>query len=232
MPNSKFTIKKRFNGPPTSANGGYTAGMLAKSLVGDVAVVLRSPPPLEAELEVHMANGSADLLHEDKLIATAHQTVLELAVPACPEVSQIEASHDHYPSVDESVFATCFVCGPARKHGDGLNVFPVALNDDSCVASHWVPVDNMVDADGLVATEILWAALDCPGYFAHRAKNVLMLLGSMTASIAYRPEPNQPLVVMGWQIGVDGRKYYSGTAIFDHAGSLCAKSTQTWVKLK
>ena len=40
------TIPARFNGPPGSANGGYTCGLVAQ-LVGaeEVEVSLRKPPP-------------------------------------------------------------------------------------------------------------------------------------------------------------------------------------------
>ncbi|MGH2716864.1 MAG: hypothetical protein ACRDM7_23840, partial [Thermoleophilaceae bacterium] len=48
-----LTIPARFNGPPSSANGGYACGRVAE-LVGteEVAVSLRLPPPLERPLEV------------------------------------------------------------------------------------------------------------------------------------------------------------------------------------
>lgn len=48
-----LTIPARFNGPPGSANGGYTCGRVAQ-LVGaeEVEVSLRTPPPLERPLEV------------------------------------------------------------------------------------------------------------------------------------------------------------------------------------
>ena len=46
-------IPERFNGPPGSANGGYTCGLVA-GLVGaeEVRVSLRSPPPLDTPMAV------------------------------------------------------------------------------------------------------------------------------------------------------------------------------------
>ena len=46
-----LTIPARFNGPPASANGGYTCGLVA-GLVGaeDVSVSLRLPPPISKPL--------------------------------------------------------------------------------------------------------------------------------------------------------------------------------------
>ena len=48
-----LTIPACFNGPPTSANGGYTCGRVAQLVGAEVAEVsLRSPPPLDTPLSV------------------------------------------------------------------------------------------------------------------------------------------------------------------------------------
>jgi hypothetical protein len=48
-----LTIPARFNGPPSSANGGYTCGLVAGLVGTEVASVsLRAPPPLERPLAV------------------------------------------------------------------------------------------------------------------------------------------------------------------------------------
>jgi hypothetical protein len=41
---------------------------------------------------------------------------------------------------------------------------------------------------------------------------------------------NEPCVVIGWQLGQDGRKHYTGTAVFDEAGELCGLATATWIE--
>ena len=47
------TIARRFRGPLTSANGGYTCGLLAGFVPAPAAEVsLRLPPPLERPLTV------------------------------------------------------------------------------------------------------------------------------------------------------------------------------------
>ena len=47
-------IEARYNGPPDSGNGGWTAGTVAGALgaAGAVAVTLRVPPPLDTPLSV------------------------------------------------------------------------------------------------------------------------------------------------------------------------------------
>ena len=47
-----IVIPRRFNGPPSSANGGYAAGALAEAAgLEDVTVQIRRPPPLETPLD-------------------------------------------------------------------------------------------------------------------------------------------------------------------------------------
>src|SRR5918996_2619259 len=43
-------IPARFNGPPATANGGYTCGLVARLLGVDAEVTLRRPPPLDRPL--------------------------------------------------------------------------------------------------------------------------------------------------------------------------------------
>ena len=40
------------------------------------------------------------------------------------------------------------------------------------------------------------------------------------------------ILTVGWRIGVDGRKLYSGTALYTESGRLCALGTCTWIVLK
>jgi hypothetical protein len=36
-------------------------------------------------------------------------------------------------------------------------------------------------------------------------------------------------VITGWQINVDGKKHFAGTALFNQAGECCAYSKQVWI---
>ena len=64
-------VASRFNGPPTSGNGGYVCGELARGLPGPAARVrLRRPPPLEKALRVEetaertsLYDGDLSLIH-------------------------------------------------------------------------------------------------------------------------------------------------------------------------
>jgi len=232
MQSKSIVINSRFKGPPNSGNGGYSAGLLADALGGDAKVVLRSPPPLDTVLELNFNDRLATLNKGSLVIANAQKFRLNIDVPDCPPIDLVQSSAGNYLSAEEHALASCFVCGPGRQQGDGLQIFPVTIEGYNCVASVWLPYDNLSDDDGLIYNQFIWAALDCPGYFAHQEPNKQMLLGSMTASILRRPRAQETLISIGWQTGVDGRKYLSGTAVYDKAGQVCAASQQVWVVLK
>src|SRR6266446_1785736 len=105
-------ISRRFNGPPDSGNGGYVCGRLAAHVSGSASVRLLSPPPLERELAVAVADGVADLLDADRLVAQARPTVLDIPVPAAPTWEEAEAASPSFSGFVRHQLPTCFVCGP------------------------------------------------------------------------------------------------------------------------
>jgi acyl-coenzyme A thioesterase PaaI-like protein len=58
------------------------------------------------------------------------------------------------------------------------------------------------------------------------------LTGRMTARVIEPPRVGERCAVVGWKIGEDGRKLYSGTALYTEDGRLCAVGTCTWIVLK
>lgn len=224
-----ITIARRFNGPPDSGNGGYVCGAFAVAAGLDARVRLLSPPPLEVPLE--LAEGPAGewtLSADSTPVARAVPNRLELDVPAPPRYTQAVWASQHYPGFHQHAFPDCFVCGPHRRRGDGMRIFPGML-DTGIVAAPWLPADSLDGGDGKVAVEYHWAALDCPGYFAVSAGRRLMLLGEMQAHVDRRVRVGEPCTVIGWKVGVDGRKHQAGTAIFDGEGELCARALATWI---
>lgn len=227
-----LTVDRRFQGPPDSGNGGYVSGLVAVSARTDLKVRLLAPPPLDAPLELQRQdNGEWLLSAATGPVARATPGKLELQVPDPPRYVQAVWASQHYPGFREHVFPDCFVCGPHRRRGDGLRIFPGML-DTGIVAGPWLPADNLDAGDGKVAVEYLWAALDCPGYFAVSAGRRMMLLGEMQAHVDRRVHVGEPCTVIGWKIGLEGRRHLAGTAIFDEDGELCARARATWVELK
>jgi hypothetical protein len=227
-----LTINSRFKGPPDSGNGGYVCGLIATTLRADLKVRLLSPPPLETVLELEPAGAGAwELASATGPVARATADRLALDVPAPPRYVQAVWASQHYPGFREHPFPECFVCGPHRRRGDGLRIFPGML-DSGIVAAPWLPPDSLDAGDGKVLAEHHWAALDCPGYFAVSGGRRKMLLGELQAHVDRRVHVGEPCTVIGWRIGAEGRKHFAGTAIFDEDGELCARARATWVELR
>lgn len=232
----QIVIARRFRGPPRSGNGGYTCGAIAHYVSAPaVEVVLRAPPPLEVPLAVAH---EGELVHvtdprSGQAIADARPATLALEAPPRPDEVEIRAAEARYAGAHEHVFAECFVCGPARAPGDGLRIFAGRVADGSgLVASRWSP-DASLAQDGLVLAEHVWAALDCPGFFASgfAEEKRAAVLARMTAEVARRPRAGDALVCLGWPIMTEGRKRRVGTAVLDAKGDVIARAEGLWVEL-
>ena len=225
-------IASRYCGPPDSGNGGYSAGLLAAQLSGAVEVTLRSPPPLETPLQVDTSPMAVRLLEGERLVAEARPTLLELEVPEPPSFEHATELTRHYVGHRKHHFPTCFVCGPARAVGDGLRIFPGSEQPGENVAAPWTVDASLADVSGVVGPELVWAALDCVGYFAVGSPDYpVALLGRMTAEVLATPQVGEPCVVLGWSEGRDGRKLNAGTAVFGADRRLLGRARQTWIRL-
>jgi hypothetical protein len=219
----ELVIDPRFNGPEGSANGGYTCGLVAGLLGGVVEVTLRSPPPLARPLRVDSREGRVRVSDEDRLVAEAVPTEVEVEIPQPPSFEEAERASARYPGFEEHAFPTCFVCGPQREPGDGLRIFAGPLVDGR-VASPWI-----VPAE--VEPAFVWAALDCPGAiavgFPDRGET---LLGRFAAQIDELPLACERCVVVGWPLGEEGRKLHAGTVLYGEDGRPLAWARATWIE--
>ncbi len=162
----RVLIPRRFNGPPASANGGYTCGLIARYVGGPAAVSLRSPPPLDTALALTRGpDREVVLRHRDVVVAEgAPAGPLDLEPPVRPTVAQArEALRRHPWLTGRHPFSDCYVCGAGRHDGLGLHFGDLRGHDG--VTAALLVADETVphDADG-VAPEIAWGALDCPSY--------------------------------------------------------------------
>lgn len=233
-PVEHFIIPSRFRGPEDSGNGGYVCGKLAKHLKGAVEVRLKKPPPLKEKLEIYLWEGPrAELRSGDQVIAEARPSSLEVKVPSPPSFKEAEAATANYLGLREHPFPCCFVCGPKREAGDGLQIFPGRLEDRALVAAPWIPDASLEESGGVVASEFLWAALDCPGAFAVLQDHFPpMVLGTLTVEIQGKLKVEEKAVVIGWEIGREGRKRFAGTALFNELGELVARGKAVWIELE
>ena len=225
------SIDSRFCGPPDSGNGGYVAGLLAATLGGPAcSVTLLQPAPLEVNLRIECGDDEAALLNGEEPIAVATRAEVAIDVPPPPSLAKARGAETHFNGFASHIFPGCFVCGPERLAGDGLRIFPGRA--EGGVASSWLPARDLTDGEGMVRCEFVWAALDCPGYFAVEEAAGLAVLGRM-AAVRYLPfRVEQEVIVTGWPIASEGRKHRAGTALHDADGRLLAAAHATWITLR
>jgi hypothetical protein len=231
-----IAIDARFNGPPDSANGGYTCGLLAEVLGEPLEVSLRKPPPLGRDLELERAGEGVLLRDGGDAVAEAMRTELDLDPPEPPDVGKAHEAERGFPFARQHPFPTCFVCGPERPGSDGLRIFPGPVDGSEVHAAAWTPPAELADG-GAVLPRFVWAALDCPTSVpvANEAADpdykpivLARLAGRRLAGV----EPGRPHVIVSWPIAIDGRKRRAGSALFTDAGELCAYARALWVELK
>ncbi|MGH3137210.1 MAG: hypothetical protein ACRDPV_12040 [Gaiellaceae bacterium] len=219
----EITFEQRFRGPLTSANGGYACGRIAEYVDAEaVEVTLRLPPPLERPLVVRRDGDVAQLLDGDAVVGEARPSDLVVEPPGPVSRDEAEAARQRHVRVGSPEFRECYVCGE-RSIGDGLAIHagPV-VGREPLHAAPWTPSE--------VGSEIVWAAIDCPGAYAvGAAGRGEIVLGRMTASVFRVPSAEEPCVVVAWPEGEDGRKVFAGTALFGEGGELLAFARQVWI---
>ncbi|MFG1841906.1 hypothetical protein [Micromonospora sp. NPDC049175] len=211
-------IESRYNGPPGSGNGGWSAGVFAAGSggTGTVEVTLRRPPPLDTELSLtdgEVRDPAGDLVAEVRPAG-----VVDVVVPPV-DLDTAVAAADRYPGLVEHPFPGCYVCGPQRT--DGLRIFPGRLPDGRTAAPFRVPER--------VSAATIWAALDCPGGWTVLAPGRPYLLGRIAAVVTALPEPGDDCVVTGALRGVDGRKALVHTSLYGPDGTLLGAARATWI---
>src|SRR3954468_18008693 len=120
----RVLIPRRFNGPPASANGGYTGGLIARYIGGPAEVSLRSPPPLDTALElVRFEDGGIELRHRAVLVAEGRPAdPPDVEPPVRPTVAQAREALRRHPWLDaRHPFSQCYVCGAGRHDGLGMH---------------------------------------------------------------------------------------------------------------
>jgi len=219
-------IPAYWNGPPGSANGGYTCGVLARLLETPAAeVTLRAPPPLETALRLERDEGSLRLLDGETVVAEGRgapppqlEPLRSVGLDEAKAAS--EAGLRRWASAHP--FPTCVVCGPER--GDGMRVFPGPL-EDGLFAAPW---------RGEPSCEHVWAALDCPtsAPVLNYGGGPPIVLARLHAHIERIPAAGEELVVVSWGLGGAGRKREAASALLAADGSILARARALWIELR
>jgi hypothetical protein len=233
-PDGMLLLDRRFNGPPASANGGYACGVVAARVDAPAAeVTLLRPVPLGAPLGVTVDEfGHAQLLDDDGLIADG-RPIDGVAVepPVLPTPREARAASVASPARRNPAvhpLPTCFVCGvDGRSDGMGVHTGPLAGAPGVRTAA-WTPSAGLpAGPGGVLAPEIVWAALDCPSYPA--LDGPLHLLGRLAAEVLAPVRVGDELAVVGWNLAGAGRKQVTASAVVDAGGAVRARALALWI---
>jgi hypothetical protein len=227
------TIDARFNGPPASAHGGYSAGLVGTALDGPAEVTLLAPPPLERELTLVHDDGGAILRDGERDIAVARPTAVENGPAPTVDVDAVRAAmpsrevlRTYHP------FPGCFGCGPDREPGDGLCLFAGEVDADAGVwAVTWTPAGEPGDT---VDPLLVWAALDCPSSAPAQdpTGERPIVLGRFAVDLRAPVPVGQEYVILTAPLHHDGRKRTNAVWLVDGEGRELAAGRATWIELK
>lgn len=237
MNSREVEIGSRFNGPPGSAHGGYSAGLLGTAISGPAEVTLLAPPPLRTPLMLEVApdRTSATLVHRDgvaRTIATAGTTAVEIGPPPSIDPARVAAAmptrevlRRYHP------FPTCFGCGPDRAAGDGLCLFAGELDPHERLwGVTWRP-----DGSEAVDPLLVWAAMDCPSSAPAQDPTGTrpIVLGRFAVDVR-RPVPaaGAEHLILSAPLEHQGRKRTNAVWLVDVAGHVLAAGRATWIELK
>jgi hypothetical protein len=223
----QLVVPRRFNGPASSGNGGWTAGALtiASGLPSPVTVELRLPPPLETPLDLAPTDDGVELRWGSDVVAVAVPEgptwgdVEPVSVESARSLEPSYAGHRSHP------FPRCFSCGPDRE--DGLRIFPGRL-DEHRVAASWTPEPSVAE-DGTVGTAVTWAALDCVGGWSSDLEDRPLVLARMSARVESPPQAGSAYALVGVVRRTEGRKTWTASAMFDDAGRRVAQAEHLWI---
>jgi hypothetical protein len=222
-------IASRFNGPPASGNGGYSAGACAAAVlggqVGTARVTLQAPPPLATPLQFDAATGAVTL--DGRPVLVGERVDLEIDPVDPVTYDEAHRARERYVGLIDHPFPTCFACGPGRD--DGLAIFPGRM-DERVVTSSWTPDESLL-VDGVVPLPITWAAMDCIGGWSSDIEKRPMVLGRMTCLVEAAPQVGEQHVVMGLWVSTDGRKTNTLATMYDGDGRIVARAMHTWIEV-
>lgn len=241
-------IGGRFQGPPGSGQGGWTAqrfvSALGEQTDAELTVAIRAAIPLETDLSI-VAVGTDD--EPCWTLVAPDDTVVMVASPWSPRFADTEpvsigeaaAARRRFGSlVDDHPVPSCFSCGPSPG-SMGVHAAPLTVGDrrDDRFATDWTVPDWAVDRDGTVDPGVLWAAIDCcVAWWVGWSRHPRTALTVQYAVDELRPlRPGATYALVGWSGDHDpewdGRKRHGASAAFDSDGRCVARSVSFWVSI-
>ena len=226
-------IARRFNGPPGSGHGGYSAGCAGVLL--DAPGGARSRCGGRRRSETPLAVRAAATAASRCSTATTswpRRAPAELAVDGAA-AGRRSTRRPPRPSASPGSTTTrsrpASAAGRERDPADALCLFTGPVGDGR-FAVPWTPP---AWAGGDVVEPVLaWAALDCPSSApVHGTISAPVVLGRLTVALEGPIEVGAPHVIQSWLERSDGRKRHTAVAIFDRDGERRAAGRAVWVEL-
>lgn len=231
------------DGPPGVLQGGLAVGLavdLARAWdrlgapLHAVSARLSSPTLLDVPLAAHVTRGPAAGWYEVETWQGGRRCVratVELtgrdAVTGSPDLVAL-ADGPPPPARPDPLYPTCFVCGAAARHPLALRTPPAFVAPDR-LSVPWVPEEGLADRsqDGVVATMVVAAALDCPSAWATVAHarasgRQAVLLGAMRLQVARDVEVLDPVRVTAVMDAAEGRRLRARSGVVDTDGAVLA----------
>jgi hypothetical protein len=245
-------VPSRFRGPPSSGNGGWSAGALSAYAGSEcpddhsrpwptIEVSLQRPPPLETPMPIVPVDAGVMATHDDEVVLTArciHRDLVDVE-PVHPD--EARAATASYAGLASHPFPSCFSCGTGRADGDGLRIFPGRVSDHegpARVAATWTPdptvaedYHSYADAQPRASVPVTWASLDCVGGWAGDLDERLMVLARMTTRLDSLPVIGEEHVVVGCGRRTEGRKTWTSATLYDGDGRVVGTAEHLWISI-
>lgn len=162
-----FVIQEHICGWRGIAFGGYVAGLMVSKEPGQpMKVSFKAPVPVGIPLHLVPEGDRVSIVQDAAILATAEPAQGIPNPPMVPSHVEVQAAAAQFPAREAHPQPRCFGCGPDLPVGVGLRVFAGPSPGRGFVGAAWTPDPSFGDSRSNLATEYVWAALDCPAGWA------------------------------------------------------------------
>ena len=215
--------------------GGYTCHQFVEAIGEPVTVALRSPIPLETDLDVVHTDGLWHLVDPADpatviLEATRWEPNYATTEPVSIDAAG-EARENFLMAPEDHPAPHCLSCGTGDR---SLRVHAGPLGDGRFATPLRIPEWSLID--GNVDVSLLWMAVDCScGWYISNssAAQARAVTVQFAVDVIAPIEPEKDYALVAWHgdyaPGWDGRKRGAAAVVFDDAGNLIARSRSFWV---
>ena len=223
---ARLVLDPRFNGPPSTANGGYACGAFGELVDGPAEVSLLSPPPLGVPLGIQFPpDGGVRSSPTARRSPARGRSTRSTSSRRCGPRSPMRARpRGAIPATGATR------CSPTATSAARAATTGSASTSARCAATPTStppsssPTPRCPNRDGVVAPDIVWAALDCPSYTpALWDPERPSLLARLAVERLDCVEVGEPVIAVGWHLATEGRKHHTASALLYRDGA-CSRA--------